>query len=70
MKIINKKSITDDLSKYTYSTNKSDYIEITEWENGEGFNIDLNGTLISLSHGDLAAINLLTNYLIYQSKDE
>lgn len=39
MKIGSKKSIYDDLQKYDYLKDKSSFIEITEWTNGEGWDI-------------------------------
>ena len=42
MKIDSRKSINDDLQKYDYLKNKSSFIEITEWTNGEGWDIAIN----------------------------
>lgn len=43
MKINNKKSIYDDLQKYDCLKSKSSFIEITEWTNGEGWDITIDG---------------------------
>lgn len=59
--------ITDNLKKYTYSGKESDYITITEWANGEGYDIDINGKLITLSDSELEAINYLTLALRYRN---
>ena len=58
--------ITDNLKKYTYSGKESDYITLTEWANGEGYDIDINGKLLSLSVDELEAINYLTLALRYR----
>lgn len=58
--------ITDDLKKYTYSGKDSDYITITEWANGEGYDIDINGKLITLSDDELEAIKYLILALRYK----
>lgn len=58
--------ITDSLKKYTYSGKESDYITITEWANGEGYDIAINDKLITLSDGELEAINYLTLALRYK----
>ena len=58
--------ITDSLKKYTYSGKESDYITLTEWANGEGYDIDINGKLLSLSVDELEAINYLTLALRYK----
>ena len=66
MEIKNLKSVSDDLNKYGYAAKEGDYITVTEWANEEGWNIDLNGTLISLHDTELAAINYLIQVLRYE----
>lgn len=67
MKFNNKKSVSDNLSKYDYTqTDKNSFIEITEWTNGEGYDITINDkSVISLTCGELDAINYLTQSLQY-----
>lgn len=69
MTIKSRKTVHDVLSKYDILVNKgsdNDFIEVTEWTNGEGFTIAIGDKkLIDLSHGELAAINYLTNSLYY-----
>ena len=65
-----RKSICDNLIKYDYlESNKSAFIEVTEWTNGEGYDINLglsNSTIfISLTEGQLEAINYLVKSLRY-----
>ena len=60
-----RKSVSDSLRKYTFSTNDNDYITVTEWENEEGYDIDLNGKLFSLGAEELKAINYLVTTLYY-----
>ena len=67
MEITKVNQITDNLKKYTYSGKDSDYITITEWANGEGYDIDINGKLITLSDSELEAINYLTLALRYKN---
>lgn len=71
MEIYKRKSINDKLSKYTYSTkDNSFYIEITEWNNGEGWDIDIDGRKhITLTLGELEAINYLVKALDIEQKD-
>lgn len=59
MEVTKVSQITDDLKKYTYGGKDSDYITFTEWANGEGYDIDINGKLISLSNDALEAISHL-----------
>ena len=62
----NLKSVSDDLNKYSYVAKEDDYIVVTEWANGEGWDIDLNGKLIQLHDTELEAINYLTQVLMYE----
>lgn len=66
MKIGSRKSINDDLQKYDYLKNKSSFIEITEWTNGEGWDIAINEKMFNLTYGELEAINYLTKALDYE----
>ena len=67
MEMMKVNQITDSLKKYTYSGKDSDYITLTEWANGEGYDIDINGKLITLSDSELEAINYLTLALRYKN---
>ena len=44
-----------------------DFIEVTEWTNGEGWDISINDRLLHLTHGEFDAINYLTKVLEYGS---
>ena len=63
MEKINRKSINAKLSKFDILANKDAFIEVTEWVNGEGFDITINDKIFSLTHGQLKAINYLTQTL-------
>ncbi len=62
----NLKSVSDNLNKYSYVAKEGDYITVTEWANGEGWDIDLNGKSIQLHDTELEAINYLTQVLRYE----
>lgn len=72
VKIKNRISASDFLSKYDYLRNKDDkaFIEVTEWRNQEGIDISIEkeneSTLFSLTYGELAAINYLAKTIEYQ----
>lgn len=68
MEISKRKSISDSLSKYDYLSDKDDFIEITEWMNGEGWDICTNKHQISLTFGELEAIYYLTKSLEYNKE--
>ena len=63
----NLKSITDSLNKYSFGSKDSDYITVTQWANGEGWDIDINGKLIQLHEDELDAINYLVKVLRYDA---
>lgn len=69
MEFASRKSVHDDLKKYDYLSKDSGYVEVTEWVNGEGIDVTIesdNTKLISLTYGELNAINHLQNALRYE----
>ena len=64
--IINKKSVSENSDKFSPIFKKTDFIEVTEWTNGEGWDITINDKVISLHEDELEAINYLTKVLIYE----
>lgn len=64
--IIQRKSINDNLCKYDYLAKENSFIEVTEWGNGEGYDITIDDKVISLTIGQLDAIQYLTLTLQYQ----
>lgn len=64
-KIKNLKSITCDLKVFDYLAKDSDYIYVTEWADGEGYDININDRQFCLFHGELAAINTLISAIDY-----
>ena len=65
MEFNNRKSVSDKLKKYDYLAKDNDFIEVIEWTNGEGYDIIINDKVISLTRGQLDAINYLTKSLEY-----
>lgn len=62
----NVKAIDDDLNKYDYLAKEGDFIIVTEWMNDEGIDVSINDEKnISLTFGQLDAINYLMNTLKY-----
>lgn len=67
MKIDNRKSVSDELKKYDHLAKDSDFIEVTEWTNGEGIDVQIGEKpTISITYGELEAINYLTKSLQYE----
>lgn len=67
IKVSNVKSVWTYLKDFDYLSKEHDYINVTEWSNGEGWTIDIDGrTLFNLTIGQLEAINYLTKHLALQ----
>ena len=68
MEVTKVSQITDSLRKYTYEGKDSDYITLTRWANVDGYDIDINGKLISLSDNELEAINYLALVMRFEKQ--
>lgn len=69
MEFYNKESVVDDLNKYDLLAKDGDFIEISKWHNEEGFDVQINNKHISLTHGELDAINYLIKSLCYNESN-
>ena len=69
MEKVKRKSVNDNLQKYDYLAKDYEFIEVTEWRNGEGWDISINDKIIQLTVGQLDAINYLTKSLYYYDKE-
>ena len=66
MEIKNRRCIIEDLNKFDIMAEKNGFIEVCEWTNGEGFDITISDKkIISLTRGELDAIDFLTKTLYY-----
>lgn len=67
MKINTRKSVSDNLKKYDYLAKDGEFIEVIEWTNGEGIDVQISEKpVISITYGELEAINYLTKSLQYE----
>lgn len=63
-------TVTDNLGKYDYLSDDNDYISVSEWSNGDGYDIDINGRQqLHLTVGEIEAINYLIKSIDY-NKDK
>lgn len=65
-KTSNRKTIFSELHDYCYLSKEHDYIEVTEWTNGDGFDIHVSGHIdqkISLTHGEFKLLKKLVKEL-------
>ena len=63
MEVYNRKSVMANLKDFDYLSKENDYIEVAQWNNGEGWDIFINERHVSLTYGQLEAINYLTKHL-------
>ena len=72
MEFVKRKSVHDKLSKYDYLSNhdSDDFIEVTEWSNGEGITVTIKENTYELTYGQLDAINYLSQVLRYEDIKE
>lgn len=59
-KIESVRSITTKMKMFDLTSKDSDYISVTEWPNGEGWDICIKDKMIGISRDELEAINFLT----------
>jgi len=61
-----KKAVFSNLKKYDFIASEDDFIEVTEWKNGEGFDVDIVGELstrFQLTWGEYTALKKLVKKL-------
>lgn len=65
MKFYKRKTVSSKLKGYDPFATNSDFMEVTEWENGEGFDIFIStqrqDKSFSLTFGEAALLNILVN---------
>lgn len=58
--LYDRKSLMVELKDFDYLAKKNDFIEVTEWGNGEGYDITLSDTqIVSITIGQFDAIKKL-----------
>lgn len=65
MEHVSRKSVNDRLRKYDFMAKEDDFVEVTQWVNGEGYDITIEDRKMSLTDGELDAINYLVQTLKY-----
>lgn len=69
MKVENRRSINEQLKKFHPQAKEDSYIEVTEWINGEGWDITIDERTFSMHFDELDAINYLIKVIEYEGKD-
>ena len=65
----NRKSAIVDLKKFNFSGNDGDYMEVTEWKNGNGYTVNIDAgnrnVLFDITCEEIDALNYLVNAVHY-----
>lgn len=63
IKTANRKAKWLSLKAYCHFAKEDDYMEVTEWANSEGFDVNINGKRqLSITWGEWEALQVLVNY--------
>lgn len=69
MDTYNRKSAMVDLKKFNFSNNDGDFMEVTEWKNGEGYTVCIEtgnrSVLFDITDDEIDALNYLVNVVRY-----
>lgn len=57
-----RKARMTNLKQYDHLAKEHDYIEVTEWHNGEGFDVTINEKQFTLTWGEFEALTVLVHY--------
>ena len=65
----NRKSAMIDLKKFNLSGNDGDFMEVTEWKNGNGYTVNIDAgnrnVLFDITGEEIDALNYLVNTVRY-----
>jgi hypothetical protein len=61
MNFSTRRSVHTDLNAYCHMARPHEIIEVTEWTNGEGWDVALGNRTFHLTHGELQALVVLCN---------
>ena len=66
IEVSKRRAVFSELKDYCMHSGDHDYIEVTEWSNGEGYDICIDrrrvGEKFSLSYGEWELLQVLINY--------
>jgi hypothetical protein len=62
METYKRESRFTELKPYDHLAKEHDFMELTEWHNGEGFDVTCGEKQFSLTHGEFSALITLVHY--------
>lgn len=66
MKRYERKSVMTELKKFCVISKEHDFMEITEWANGEGFDVNTSDKSFNLTFGEFKALKKLVKALTHE----
>lgn len=67
MEVSNRRAVFTELNDFCHLSKEHDYVEVTEWTNGEGYTINVSSSggdrTIDLTYGQFKAIKKAIKYL-------
>jgi len=63
MDVYKRKAIFESLSEYCVFADKDAFIEVCEWHNGEGFDVEIDDKRFNLTWGEYEALAKLSQLL-------
>lgn len=62
MKVYNRRSVFLELKHYDHLSKPNEFLEITEWHNGEGFDVTIGERHFQFTWGEFEALNVAARY--------
>lgn len=66
IKVDQRRAVFAELKGYCHHSGSNEYMEVTEWSNGEGYDICIDrktgGEKFSLTYGEVELLNVLLNW--------
>lgn len=62
MKTYNRIAKFTELKPYDHTAKEHNFMEVCEWQNGEGFDVTINERTFSLTWGQYECLQVLVNY--------
>lgn len=68
IEVSNRRAVFAELKSYCHLSSDNDYMEVTEWSNGEGYDICINRKSdverFSLTYGEVELLTVLLNWRV------
>ena len=62
IEVYNRKAKFAELKAYCHHASPTDFMEVCEWGNGEGFDVTINNRTMKFTYGEWDCLRVLVNY--------